>query len=115
MPAHHRAFLAGLPCNHRAPGLFFAHAGIRPGVPLDRQTEDDLCWIRGPFIDDPRDHGALIVHGHTPVDRVTHYCNRVNIDTGAGHGRALSVIVIEDGEVLELLPGGCRRIVPTIH
>lgn len=106
IPQTHRDFLAWLPYSFSLPGLFFAHAGIRPGVPLDQQTKDDLCWMRRPFVDDRSDHGALIIHGHTPVDRVTHYGNRVNIDTGAGHGKRLSTIVIEDGNVFELGPMG---------
>lgn len=112
VPASHRAFVAKLPLMHRAEGLVFVHAGIRPGVPLDAQTEDDLLWIRREFLDDPRDHGALIVHGHTPVDAVTHYGNRLNLDTGAGYGRALSAVVIEDGAVWQLTEGGREPIVP---
>ena len=62
--------------------------------------------------DDARDHGALIVHGHTPVDTVTHYGNRLNIDTGAGYGRALSAVVIEDGAVWQVTPSGRVPVVP---
>lgn len=112
VPASHRAFVARLPLTHRAEGLVFVHAGIRPGVPLDLQTEDDLLWIRREFLDDPRDHGGLIVHGHTPVDAVTHYGNRLDLDTGAGYGRALSAVVIEDGAVWHLTEGGRQPILP---
>ncbi len=99
VPQAHRTYLDTLPAMHRAGDLCFVHAGIRPGVPLDQQTEDDLCWIRGEFHNDATDHGPLIIHGHTPVDQVTHYGNRVNIDTGAGHGKALSTVVIEGRDV----------------
>ncbi len=112
VPASHRAFIAKLPLMHRAEGVIFVHAGIRPGVPLDAQTEDDLLWIRHEFLDDPRDHGGLIVHGHTPVDAVTHYGNRLNLDTGAGYGRALSTVVIEDGAVWQLTGSGRQPILP---
>ncbi|MCK8465323.1 metallophosphoesterase [Aliiroseovarius sp. S1339] len=106
VPEHHREFLSGLPAMHREGDLCFVHAGIRPGVALEDQTEDDLCWIREEFHASTADHGPLIVHGHTPVDRVTHYGNRVNIDTGAGHGKALSAVVIEGREVWLLSPEG---------
>lgn len=106
VPPEHVAFLGDLPVSHVRGGVAFVHAGIRPGVPLGAQAEDDLLWIRRPFLDDPRDHGMLVVHGHTPVDAVTHYGNRLNIDTGAGYGRALSAVVIEDGGVWLLGPGG---------
>jgi serine/threonine protein phosphatase 1 len=69
VPAAHRAFLDGLPLMHRTAHATFVHAGIRPGVPLDAQKETDLLWIREGFLDDPRDHGPLVVHGHTVVER----------------------------------------------
>ena len=30
----------------------FVHAGIRPGIPLRHQREDDLLWIRDGFLED---------------------------------------------------------------
>ena len=77
-----------------------------------RSVEDDLIWIREPFLSDTRDHGWLVVHGHTPVDAVTHYGNRVDIDTGAGHGRALSAVVIEGRDVWLLTKGGRVPVKP---
>ncbi len=112
VPESHRTFVANLPLIHRAGGAVFVHAGIRPGVPLDAQIEDDLLWIRRAFLDDTRDHGGLIVHGHTPVDEVTHYGNRLDIDTGAGYGRALSAVVIEGARVSLLTQKGRVEIVP---
>ena len=112
VPPAHVAFLKGLPTNHRRGGALFVHAGIRPGVPLAAQSEDDLLWIRRAFLDDPGDHGVLVVHGHTPVDAVTHYGNRLNIDTGAGYGRALAAVVIEGARVWRLGPGGREPVLP---
>ena len=111
VPAAHLDFLESLPLTYRTPALFFAHAGIRPGVALDQQIEQDLIWIRGEFLNDPSDHGALIVHGHTPVREITHSGNHLNIDTGAAYGRALSIVVIEGRDVFELSEDG-RRPVP---
>ncbi|MCB2114994.1 MAG: serine/threonine protein phosphatase [Rhodobacteraceae bacterium] len=110
IPADHATFLNGLRTAHLRGGTLFVHAGIRPGVPLADQREDDLLWIRGTFHDDRRDHGVLVVHGHTPVAEVTHYGNRVNIDTGAGYGKDVATVVIEDGRVWQLVPGGRRAI-----
>ena len=106
VPVAHRDFLAGLETSFLHGDAFFVHAGIRPGVPFDRQTETDLLWIRAPFLDDTRDHGALVVHGHTPVDLVTHYGNRLNTDTGAGYGNPLSAVVIEGRDAWLLTPHG---------
>ena len=112
VPAQHRAFLTGLPTSLRRGGTVFVHAGIRPGIPLEKQTETDLVWIRNGFLDDTRDHGALIVHGHTVVPEVTRYSNRLNIDTGAAYGGPLSAVVIEDGAVCQLTDTGRLMLRP---
>lgn len=95
MPQTHVAFLADLDLSFQTDVLFFAHAGIRPGVPLNAQTEEDLLWIRKEFHTHDGPHPKVIVHGHTPVERPTHYGNRVNLDTGAGHGRSLTAAVFD--------------------
>lgn len=102
VPAAHRDFLASMPLWHGEDGLIFAHAGLRPGLPMGFQQEDDLIWIREPFLSDPRDHGALIVHGHTVQERPVHCGNRVNLDGGAGYGRLLipAVFTGKDCEIL---------------
>jgi len=95
VPEGHVDFLRGMPARYRRGATFFVHAGVLPGRPLDEQTEDDMLWIRGPFLNDTRNHGALIVHGHTPVPKATHYGNRVNLDSGVAFGGRLSAAVIE--------------------
>ncbi len=110
VPEAHRAYLEALPVMHRHGDLCFVHAGIRPGVTLDDQAEDDLIWIRQEFHRSTADHGPLIVHGHTPVGEVTHYGNRLNIDTGAGQGKALSAVVIEGRDAWLLTPDGRQPI-----
>ncbi|AWD22372.1 metallophosphoesterase family protein [Fuscovulum blasticum] len=112
VPASHRAFLQALPLTHRIGDVLFVHAGIRPGVALDAQAEDDLLWIRQPFLEDTRDHGPLIVHGHTALDAPTHYGNRVNIDSSAGYGGPLTAIAIEGREVFLLTEAGRVPLVP---
>lgn len=76
----------------------FVHAGIRPGVPLERQALTDLRWIREEFLSDERDHGAMIVHGHTIQDEVDECANRIGIDTGAYKSGILTAIVLEGSE-----------------
>lgn len=106
VPRAHRDFVTGLRRYYETAHQIFVHAGIRPGVPMSAQVEQDLMWIRAEFHDDPRDHGKLIVHGHTPVARVTHYGNRLNIDTGAGYGKPVGVVVIEGADAWELTEAG---------
>lgn len=112
VPDSHRALLDGLLPSYRRGEVFFCHAGVRPGFALEDQTEDDLIWIRREFLDDPRDHGALIVHGHTPVDQPIHYGNHVNLDTGAGYGGPVSAVVIEGREVFHLTDQGRVPLTP---
>jgi serine/threonine protein phosphatase 1 len=112
VPAAHRAFLEGLPAFLQRGPAAFVHAGLRPGIAFDLQLEDDLVWIREPFLSDDRDHGALVVHGHTVVDRAEHRGNRVNIDTGAGYGGPLTVIAVEDRRVFALTPRGRVELQP---
>ncbi|WGT52181.1 metallophosphoesterase family protein [Thioclava nitratireducens] len=106
IPQSHRDWLARQPAYFSRGEAIFVHAGIRPGVAIEDQVEDDLLWIRKPFLTDPRDHGALIVHGHTNIKAATHYGNRLNLDSGAGYGHPLSTVVIEGRDAWLLTPEG---------
>ncbi|OOY09196.1 metallophosphoesterase family protein [Thioclava sp. F36-7] len=106
IPQAHREWLAGQPAYFPRGEAIFVHAGIRPGVAMEDQVEDDLLWIRKPFLTDSRDHGALIVHGHTNIKAATHYGNRLNLDSGAGYGHPLSTAVIEGRDAWLLTPEG---------
>ncbi|MSU88557.1 serine/threonine protein phosphatase [Rhodobacteraceae bacterium 2CG4] len=110
VPAAHVAFLEGAAFGARIGGYFFAHAGIRPGVPLDRQDLWDLIWIREPFLSDTGAHPAVVVHGHTPTDRVENHGNRIGVDTGAVFGGRLSCIVLEDEDQAELTGAGLASL-----
>jgi serine/threonine protein phosphatase 1 len=112
VPALHRSFLESRPTSFHRGEVLFVHAGIRPGVDLAEQAETDLVWIRKDFLEDPRDHGALVVHGHTALDAPKHYGNRVNIDSGAAYGGLLTTIVIEGRDVWVLGDAGRVPLLP---
>ncbi|MEZ7812315.1 MAG: serine/threonine protein phosphatase 1 [Paracoccaceae bacterium] len=112
VPQAHRDFLSGCPCCYERAGVLYVHAGIRPGVALDQQIEDDLTWIREPFLSDLSDHGHLVVHGHTALDAPFHYGNRINLDSGAAYGGALTAVVIEDHSVYVLGSQGRQALLP---
>jgi serine/threonine protein phosphatase 1 len=110
VPQDHLAFLGARPCLHLAGDCVFVHAGIRPGVALDQQTETDLVWIRDPFLTTTQGFGPLVVHGHTAIDAATHYGNRLNLDSGAAYGGPLSAVVIEGREAALLTPSGRQKL-----
>jgi serine/threonine protein phosphatase 1 len=83
VPAEHFDFLAALETSLTVGGYFVCHAGVRPGVPLERQADEDLLWIREPFLASHTDFGKIIVHGHTPASEPEVRFNRINVDTGA--------------------------------
>jgi serine/threonine protein phosphatase 1 len=112
VPQAHRRFLAELPSHLERGAVLFVHAGIRPGVPLQEQSETDLVWIRGPFLEHPGPHPWLIVHGHTAIEEPTHYGHRVNIDSRAAYGGPLTAVVVEERAVFLLGPDGRRPLEP---
>lgn len=95
LPASHRQFLDSLVPSFSCGSYFFAHAGVRPGVPLSKQSEDDLLWIRDEFLLHEDDFGKIIVHGHTPVRELDIRPNRINIDTGAYVTGRLTCLMLE--------------------
>ncbi|WP_185983286.1 metallophosphoesterase family protein [Aureimonas mangrovi] len=100
VPERHRAFLRALPVLLEMPNHLFVHAGIRPGVPIADQSEDDLLWIREPFLALSQPLPKIVVHGHTPLERPLADGRRIAVDTGACYGGALTAArITRDGAV----------------
>lgn len=92
----HVRFLAELPLMHIAGDYLFVHAGVEPGVPLQRQEASKLLNIRGRFLKKPHGLPFTVVHGHTPTDgRPRLGPGRVGVDTGAYYTGILTAVVIE--------------------
>lgn len=83
LPASHLGFLKALKSHLEIGDYFFAHAGARPGVALQDQSERDLMWIREPFLSDPRPFEKVVVHGHSAGELIHADHRRINVDTGA--------------------------------
>lgn len=95
VPTEHIEFLERMPVLLDTPEAIFSHAGLRPGVKLAAQSDEDLMWYRDNYHDDFAEFGRPVVHGHTPRDEalVTRY--RIAIDTGAYvNGRLTSVRIV---------------------
>jgi len=98
LPPEHLRFIAELPIYLSLPGWLFVHAGIRPGVPLAGQTNDDLIWIRAPFLTSQLTGGLRVVHGHTPGPDIVVTPHRIDVDTRCfSTGRLSAVRVTPDG------------------
>jgi serine/threonine protein phosphatase 1 len=99
MPASHRQFLENLAIAFTCGDFFFAHAGVRPGIPLGMQNQEDLLWIRDDFLFHEENFGKVVVHGHTPAREPEIRPNRINIDTGAYATGQLTCLVLEGEEM----------------
>jgi serine/threonine protein phosphatase 1 len=100
LPESHRQFLGALKPFYACGDFLFVHAGVKPGVPLAQQKEEDLLWIRDEFLACEDDFGKLVVHGHTPVRKPDVRTNRINIDTGAFATGRLTCLIIEGDKTL---------------
>jgi len=99
MPAAHLTLLQGLELVIEAGDYAFVHAGIRPGVPLERQSERDLLWIRKGFLDAPGPFAKVIVHGHSWDGEAPQLGrHRLGLDTGAFATGVLTAMRLFDGE-----------------
>lgn len=106
LPAAHVDFLASLELWRIVGDYIFVHAGLRPAVALEAQTEEDCLWIRADFHNaapgDRPDH--VVVHGHHPVKKPLDLGWRIAVDTGAVWSDSLTAVVLD---------GATRRFIST--
>jgi serine/threonine protein phosphatase 1 len=84
LPKSHVDFLSRLPLWAEDEHRYYVHAGFRPGIAIEDQSEHDMLWIRDEFLDSKHDFGKPVVHGHSinmAGPEVTPL--RINLDTGA--------------------------------
>ena len=103
-PASHVAFLHETLDFVESPDYIFVHAGLQPGIPPEENTPETLRWIREPFLNTAYDWGRLVIHGHTPTwNRQPEIRpNRINIDTGAVYGGALTAVLLPEMEFISV-------------
>jgi serine/threonine protein phosphatase 1 len=95
IPDAHLKFFQSLRLYYAIGDYLFVHAGVRPGLALEHQTEHDLLWIRDEFLNSTMSFGRIVVHGHTPERQPVVRPNRIGIDTGAYMTGALTALVLE--------------------
>lgn len=91
--------------------LVFVHAGIDPISYPDCKDEIRI-WTRSPRFFDPDRwpdraelEGIRVIHGHTPTSDLAPDVGprRINVDTGAVYGGALTCVVLAPGEQAQFL------------
>jgi serine/threonine protein phosphatase 1 len=92
LPVDHQRFFEELRLYYETPDYLFVHGGLKPGVALAEQVEQDLLWIRGDFIASMADFGKKVVFGHTPFRQPLLMPNKIGIDTGAAYGNRLTCL-----------------------
>lgn len=99
LPDEHRHFLTTTCIDSwRCGSYYFVHAGIRPGIDLENQVQEDKLWIRDEFLCSSINHGAIVVHGHSITMHPEILPNRIGIDTGAFNTGLLTALVLEGSE-----------------
>lgn len=98
IPPDHLRFLTSLKSYHIDGDYLFVHAGVKPGVPLEKQSEADLLGIRDEFLNSSVAFEKIVVHGHSVSYQVEFRDNRIGIDTGAFASGHLTCLVLEGTE-----------------
>jgi len=110
-PAEHVQFLLDTRITHVESGFLFVHAGVRPGIPLAEQDEEDMLWIREEFFSQPHDLPYTVLFGHTPQREVRiGLPYHLGLDTGLVYGNKLSCFDV-GGRAVVQVARGARRVV----
>ncbi len=96
IPERHLEFFRNLKRFYETDDYYFVHAGFRPGIPVQAQSDEDLYWIRGEFIYSDEDFGKKVVFGHTPFHEPYVDAHKIGIDTGAVYGNKLTCVCLPD-------------------
>ncbi len=102
LPAEHLDLLTNLKLWHEEGGYLFVHAGLKPGLGLEKQRPEDLLWIREEFIYSTEDWRYKIVFGHTPFNEPFRSRGLIGIDTGAVYGGRLTCLVLPEEDFIRV-------------
>lgn len=99
IPKAHKNFYENLVMNYELGNYFFVHAGVNPDRPLDKQTWEDMLWIRDEFLESEKPLEKTVVHGHSVVLDPVVSENYISVDTGAFFTGKLTCAVLEGEDV----------------
>jgi diadenosine tetraphosphatase ApaH/serine/threonine PP2A family protein phosphatase len=102
------AYLGSLPLMIDLGSHLVVHAGVRPGVSLEAQSDEDLTELRTLGPDRTSREGvpwyevyngdATVLFGHWPASEPRRGPRAVGLDTGCVYGYQLTGYVVETGE-----------------
>ena len=105
-------YLASLPFFIDSGSHAVVHAGVRPGIPLEKQSPDDLVELRTLGSDRTSREGtpwfeaykgpATVFFGHWPAPqpRLARYA--IGLDTGCVYGGQLTAYILESREFVSV-------------
>jgi serine/threonine protein phosphatase 1 len=96
VPEDHMSFFRSLKTYIELEDYYVVHAGFRPRVEIEKQTLEDMTWIREPFIYSDYDFGKRVIFGHTPFREPLVLENKIGLDTGAVYGNRLTCMELPD-------------------
>lgn len=90
-------FFKSLELSYSSDKYLFVHAGIDPKKSLSEQTRNDYLWSRSEdFFKEDFKAEKIIVHGHTPVEKIISNQFRINIDSGCYFSGKLTGVCLSD-------------------
>jgi hypothetical protein len=111
-PQKYADFLSSLPYTIDIGAHLVVHAGVRPGVALDKQMAADMTEIRTMGADPERRRGVpwyavyrgpqTILFGHWPAKEPRRASHAIGLDTGCVYGQRLTAYVVESGEFVSV-------------
>ena len=89
------------------PECLVIHAGLRPEIPLEKQSREDLTRLRtiepsGKAWYEFYKGKKLVVHGHWAAQGLVVRENVISLDSGCVYGRALSCVVLPGRQIISV-------------
>ncbi len=110
--SRYRDYLGSLPLMIDLGSHLVVHAGVRPGVPLESQSQDDLTELRTLGEDRTSKVGIpwyevyegekVVLFGHWPTSEPRRTKHAIGLDTGCVYGNRLTAYIIETGDFVSV-------------
>ena len=110
IPPDHLAFYQALVNWYVTEPYFCVHAGVNPLKTLPEQTDEELLWIRHPFLYSSHVLPYTILFGHTPQHSVLYDLPyKIGLDTGLVYGNMLTCFDTDEKDSLSNRSGQKAR------